>query len=304
MADFLATQAHINMRTEDTISQAKEYIYLLTSDFSTLPHGLFQKLWEASSKGVKVFIIYPENKVHDADLATLARFKNLSLYCNPSLRYNATFSEKEVILHSISLTSSSSSGEIHSGIHFKKKYASEMHDKIVDEAKEIRNSSTKMVVHGGRLVDYLQIQETLIKAEQEKKATQAATNIQPSATPTDAVIYGNKKLTAKEKQKLIIDTFRDRCPDCQLKIEDSERMRIQGKSIVVFTNKEKIEVIFVRYDVFNACKEAFKDHILQIHPGLPIWCTYNRITLHAAKADEIVSLFDSFKEALTLFLLV
>lgn len=299
MADFLATRLHINMRIEDTISQAKEYIYLLTSDFAHLPQPMFQKLWEASSRGVKVFIIYANTTLPDDQLPSLQKFRNLSLYCNPALRYNTTFNEHEAVMHSVSTTAHTAPEEIHSGIHFKKKYASEMHDKLLSETKEIRNNGVKMTVNAGQLVDYLKLQETFIKAEEERKASTPVTTENP--TPTSTPVYGNKKLTVKEKQKLILDTFAEQCPDCQVKVEDAERIRIQGKGIVVFTNKEKIEIIFVRYDTFNAKKEEFKEHILRQHPALPIWCTYNRITLHADKADEIVTLFGSFKNALLLF---
>jgi hypothetical protein len=298
MADFLATRLHINMRIEDTISHAKEYIYLLTSDFAHLPQPLFQKLWEASSRGVKVFIIYANTSLTEDQLPTLQKFRNLSLYSNPGLRYNTTFNEHEAVIHSISTTSHIAEDEIHSGVHFKKKYASEMHEKLLGETKEIRNNGTKMTVNGGQLVDYLKLQETFVKAEEEKKI-----NL-PPPTSTDAPVYGSKKLTVKEKQKLILDTFAEQCPDCQVKIEDAERVRVQGKGIVVFTNKEKIEIIFVRYDTFNAKKEEFKEHVLRLHPGLPIWCTYNRITLHADKADEIITLFASIKNGLALFGLV
>jgi phosphatidylserine/phosphatidylglycerophosphate/cardiolipin synthase-like enzyme len=295
MAHFLTTQGHIILRIEDTISQAKEYIYFLTSEFSILPSGLFQKLWEASSRGVKVFIIYPESKISDNDLLTLQKFKHLSLYCSPSLRYNATFSEKEVIMHSLCVTSSEDALAIHSGVHYKRKYASEMYEQILSETKEIRNNATKMVFHQGRLEEYLKVQEVFIKTEEEKKT---------AAVPGELPNYGSKKLTAKEKQKLILDTFAVHCPECVVKVEDSERIRVHGKGVVVFTNKEKIEVIFVRYDNFNARKEDFKAHILKKHPELPIWCTYNRITLNVDKADEIINLFTSIRDSLLLFSLV
>jgi hypothetical protein len=304
MADFLTTQGHIKMRIEDTISHAKEYIYFLTSDFAHLPHGIFQKLWEASSKGVKVFIIYPENKIADTDLPVLQKFKHLSLYCNPSLRYNATFSEKEVIIHSLCLTSSSETSDIHSGVHYKQKYASEMYEKILEETKSIRNNGTKMIFHQGRLEEYMKVQEVFIKAEEEKKIVAAQSSTTSAAIPMELPNYGSKKLTPKEKQKVIHDMFAVHCPDCVVKLEDSERIRLQGKGVVVFTNKEKIEIIFVRYDTFNACKEGFKTQILQKHPGLPIWCTYNRITLHVDKADEIINLFSSMRDSLVSFNLV
>lgn len=303
MADFLATRLHINMRIEDTISQAKEYIYLLTSDFAHLPQPMFQKLWEASSRGVKVFIIYANTSLPDDQLPALQKFRNLSLYCNPGLRYNTTFNEHEAVMHSVSTTSHTAENEIHSGIHFKKKYASEMHEKLLSETKEIRNNGTKMTVNAGQLVDYLKLQETFIKAQEanKEKTVESSARTDSPATDTHTPVYGNKKLTVKEKQKLILDTFAGQCPDCQVKVEDAERIRIQGKGIVVFTNKEKIEIIFVRYDIFNAKKEEFKEHVLRLHPGLPIWCTYNRITLHADKADEIVTLFKSIRESLALF---
>jgi hypothetical protein len=295
MAHFLTTQGHIKLRIEDTISQAKEYIYFLTSEFLILPSSLFHKLWEASSRGVKVFIIYPENRISDHDLLTLQKFKHLSLYCSAALRYNATFSEKEVIVHSLCLTSPEDESAIHSAVHYKRKYASEMYEEILNETKEIRNKGTKMIFHQGRLEENLKVQEVFIKQEEEKK---------PLPSPGELPNYGSKKLTAKEKQKLILDTFAVHCPDCAVKVEDSERIRIQGKGVVVFTNNEKIEVIFVRYDNFNSRKEDFKAHILKKHPELPIWCTYNRITLNIDKADEIINLFASIRDALLQFSLV
>ena len=292
MADFLATQGHIKLRIEDTISHAKEFIYFVTCELSVLPQSVFQKLWHASSKGVKVFIIFGENKVPDADLAVFQTFKNLSIYTNPSIRFNTTFNEHEAVTHSLCITSNAEPGDIHSGIHFKKKYASVMYEHLLEEVKKVRNNGTKMTLHQGQLHDYLKIQTDLIKAEEERK---------PIPQTPEAVIYGSKKLTAKERQKLIVDTFGSQCPDCSIKVEDAERIRIQGKGLVVFTNKEKSEVIFVRYDSFNARKDEFKEHILRKHPGLKIWCTYNRITLHVDKAEEVVSVFISIKDALQFF---
>jgi hypothetical protein len=169
MADFLATQGHIKMRVEDTITHAKEFIYFVTSDFSTLPQILFQKLWHASSKGVKVFIIFPENKVADNHLSVFQTFKHVSLYTNPAICYNTTFSENEAVMHSLCLTAQEESSQIHSGIHFKKKYASVMYDHLVEETKRIRNDGTKMVLHQGKLTEYLAVHEELVKAEEERK---------------------------------------------------------------------------------------------------------------------------------------
>lgn len=288
MAEFLESRAHINIRIEDTVSQAKEFVYLISPNLSQIPQPVFTKLWKALSQGVKVFLIYRHSSlVEQAEISKLEQLRNISIYHHEHLHVNANFNEKEAVVTSLNISGEIEESNIEFGIYFRKNYAADMYEKLLSESKRIQRQAVKMVLHNGKLIE---------RSIVEIRPPIAATDTQQQAASSPDF---SKKLTVKEKQYLILDIFSKECKDCVIKVEDHERIRVQGKGIVIFTNKEKVEVIFVRYDTYNLNKDAVKEYIITRHPDLQLWLTYNRITISVDRREEVISVFSTIKDALT-----
>lgn len=291
MAEFLPSRKHIFLRMEDTISQAKELVYLISPDLRQIPQTVFNKLWDAHRRGVKIFVLYRRCELAGEDeVVKLEQLKGVSIYRHEHVHVNTVFSEKEAVVTSLDLTGPVEESNVEFGIYFRKSYAAEMHEKLLAESKAIRLQGVKMAMHQGTLVELAKI-EIPLPVEADK-------------VPPSSMAAAAKKLTPREKQNLILELFSKECQGCVVKVEDHERMRLQGKGIVVFTNKERVELIFVRYEHYNSKKEEVKAYILSQHPGLKVWVTYNRITVNAERSDDIVGLFTTVKNAVTSLSLV
>jgi hypothetical protein len=292
MAEFLKS-IDIEDRVEKLITDASEFVYLITPYLYHIPPLILKAITEADSKGVKTTIIYKKGLVMSGkQVEKLNELGSVTILSHEHLHAKAYFSEREAVITSYNLLSNEGGTvTIDFGVCMSKEEQPVVYEQLVRDSKDVESKSKNMKLVESKLVD-----EESLKPKAEKKLREVKVSVKvPPIVPG----VGGKSLTPKEKQALIVEIFKNECPDCQLKIEDGERMRIQGKSIVIFTPKEKVEVIFVRYAIFQSKVEMVKEFFAERHPTHGIWCNYNRITLHADKADEVKMLFPSVKEAIT-----
>jgi hypothetical protein len=297
MAEFLKS-IDIEDRVEKIIANSKEFVYLITPYLYHVSPLILKVLAEADGRGVKSTIIYKKGLVMSVKpVEKLNELSGLTILSHEHLHAKAYFSESEAVVTSYNLLSNEGgSVTIDFGVYFSRAEQPDVYDQLLKDSRVVEGNSKNMKLVESKLVD-----EDTLKPKPEKKYREVKVSVKaPPIVPG----VGGKSLTAKEKQALILQIFREECKDCELKIEDGDRMRVQGKSIVIFTPKEKVEIIFVRYATFQSKVEAVKQFFAEKHPGHGIWCSYNKITLSADKPEEVRMLFPSVKDAITSLALV
>jgi hypothetical protein len=291
MPEFLTSKS-ISDRVEQMIVEAQEFIYLVSPYLYNISKEIFDGLKSAEERGVRVVLVYKKGLgAQGKEIEKLYNLSNLTIFCSERLHARAYFNEKEGIVTSFNLLSGEGTYNIDYGIHLTKSANSDMYGNILSETQLVVNQSRQMRIEQSKLVEVPVVRQKPEPKPVEKRET---AEVMPGLDPT-------KKLTTKEKQNLLLELFSKECKDCLIKVEDAERLRIHGAGIVLFTNKERVEIIFVRYASFTPLKDEIKEYILAVHPEIKIWVTYNRITINADRADEVISLFSTVKEAITAY---
>jgi hypothetical protein len=286
----LLTNASISYRIEQLISDAKEFVYLVSPYLYYVPQQILNELSAAHARGVRIVLIYKKGLVvQGKQIERFQSLPNIEIFCSERLHAKAYLNEREAIVSSFNLMSGEASGSIDFAVQIFRADHPDIFDRIRAESEGIRDLSLRMRIDQSKLVEV-----PVERAKPEKKAPK----------PLAAVSIESKKLTSREKQNLILELFAKECQDCSVKVEDHERLRVQGSGVVIFTSKERVEVIFVRYAAFNLQKDNVKEYILSEHPGLQVWTSYNRMTFNVDKSHEVVGLFSTVKEALVFFKLV
>ena len=292
MAEFLKSM-DIEDRVEKIIANSREFVYLITPYLYHVSPMILREIAEADKRGVKITIIYKKGLVMSVkEVEKLNEIASVTIMSHEHLHAKAYFSESEAVITSYNLLSNEGGTvTIDFGLCFQKAEQPEAYEQLLKESRVVESKSKNMKLMESKLVD-----EDSLKPPPEKKYREVKTSVKaPPIVPG----VGGKSLTPKEKQALVVEIFNEQCPDCQVKVEDGERMRVQGKSIVIFTPKERVEVIFVRYATFQSKLDQVKEFFQDKHPGHGIWCTYNKITLSADKPEEVRMLFPSVREAIT-----
>lgn len=294
MAEFLRSTDHIVTKIEEIITQAKEFVYFMSADFSQMPRLLSNRLWEARKRGAKVILIYGKGELTDeADIISV-QDSRISIFCQPHLKTNAYLNEKEAVLSSFGLFSPSKQPGIEFGTYFRKAYAPEVHAELLKEFRSILGRAVKMVVENGKLVS----EEELIQTRKE---------VIPEVSSLDdgaPAILSTKVLTVKEKRDVVLKLFSRENKDCTIKIEDTERLRIVGKGIVLVLSDERVDMVFVYYEAFQSRIEEIKKFIMTKHPELKVWFQYNRINMNLNRESEIASVFFTIRETVAAFKLI
>jgi hypothetical protein len=291
MAEFLSNSTHIKTKIEDLVAQSAETIHLLTPTFSHLPEVFATKLWEAMRRGVKVFIIYREIRESAEKHLVRLQHSRLIILQNSDLNTSAYFNEKEAVITSHRFFAAQESS-IEFGIYFRKTYAKQMHTELVAQFRTMLANSMKMIIENEKLVS----QEEIF--ERNSKIIEA----RPKDEEPPPIL--TKLLTVKEKQGVILKVFARECPDCTLKVEDAERIRLYGKGIVLALSNERVDLIFVHYSALQAKMEEVKSFILSKHPELKVWVQYNRINLKLEYEKDITEVFFTMREVVNTFSLI
>lgn len=292
MPEFLKSPVTIHDKIEELILGAAEYVHLISPYLYYIPASINQALKKANGKNIKVTVIYKKGLVSHGKEVEKLNLANLSVYSHEQLHAKAYFNEKEAIITSFNLSGNEGERSIEYGIYFTREESPEAFDSLLNDSMKLLADCREMKIEDSRLVEKPVI-----------RAVPPVSEIKPIAAE-GLVADPDKKLTPKERQNLLLRIFSTEYKECAIKVEDSERLRVQGSGIVLFTNKQRTEVIFVRYDAYKSQLEEIKEFITSRHPDLPIWFNYNRITLNVEKAPEIISLFATIKAAVTAFNLV
>ena len=294
MADFLSTTSHIVSSLEQIAEQAKEFVYLVSKDFSTIPQSVFVKLWEALGRNVRVVFIY--DQITDAEKKEILFLtkRNVGLFQFKDVNTNFFMNEKMALVPSFHHFSSNNLNN-QFAISFKKLYSSHLYEDLLNGFRTIHRDSQKMVLANEELVSY---ESLLEKQHQEREIILSQQPVAVAITPS------TKKLSIKQKQLCITQVFERECSECTIKQEGADRLRLYGKGIALALSKERVDIIFVHYDAYQSKLEDVKSFILTKHPDLQVWFQYNRINIKLETESEIVDVFPTFKQVILSFSLI
>jgi HKD family nuclease len=281
MPEFLTTTTNITGRIENIISQAKETVFLITPFLSFVPQSIIDRVEDAIERGVKVVMINKlGTSIHANEIAKLKKLKGMTILSHEHLHAKAYFNEHEAVVTSFNLSQGNEVKNVEFGIYFNKTDSEEMFNKLLNESRMVQKQSKKVVVD---------------PVSMSMKEVVEAPVLQVKPKPVDT----NRVLSVIEKQECIKEIFSTICPDCSVKNEEAERLRIERRGIVLFTNAERVDIIFDNTKKYQLKKDEIEKSILLKHPNLNVWFNNNRINIYVSTKVEVVALFHSFREVLT-----
>ena len=113
MAEFLTTRG-TSHQIENIIMEAKGKLILL-SPFLQLSKTLFERLKDASKKGVKIKIIYCKDEFNPNEKNSLAELTNVELFFHENLHAKCYFNETKMVITSMNMYQFSENNNYRSG---------------------------------------------------------------------------------------------------------------------------------------------------------------------------------------------
>jgi hypothetical protein len=212
MAEFLTT-TKTSSAIEDIIIDANKNIYLI-SPYLQLSRNVIERLKEASLKGVKIHMVYRENKLKENDLNSLADFKNLHLYILNNLHAKCYFNEKKLVITSMNLYEFSEKNNREMGVLIEKDKDKELYEKAVNESESIINISLKAQIKNGSIKAFSNSNDP---SYQTSEKPQYNYNKLKKSSPE---IYQRSKAKSEKgvcircKDEIGFDPSKPLCPDC------------------------------------------------------------------------------------------
>lgn len=135
MAEFLTTRGTSHY-IENIIIEAKIRL-ILVSPFLQLSKTLFERLKDASARGVKIKIIYGKDELKPNERNSLAELKNIELLFHENLHAKCYFNETKMVITSMNMYQFSENTNREMGILIDSKTESDLFNKAFDEATSI-----------------------------------------------------------------------------------------------------------------------------------------------------------------------
>ena len=142
MAEFLTTYAtshHIEMIIKGAISKL-----VLISPYLQLSKTFFERLKDASAKGVSIKIIYGKSELRDDQMKQLAELKGLELFYFENLHAKCYMNENTMVITSMNMYDFSEKNNREMGVLIEREKDTQVFKDAMDETKSIINSSKKI----------------------------------------------------------------------------------------------------------------------------------------------------------------
>lgn len=139
MAEFLTTTG-TSHHIENIIIDASNKL-ILVSPYLQLSKTLFERLKDASAKGVKIKIIYGKDDLKPNERNSLAELKNVDLYYFQNLHAKCYFNESKMVITSMNMYEFSEKNNREMGVLIDRKIDNVLFEKAVGEVKSIMQSS-------------------------------------------------------------------------------------------------------------------------------------------------------------------
>lgn len=145
MADFLTTSG-TSHHIENIIMEAKTKL-VLVSPYLKLSKTFFERLKDASSKGIAIKIIYGKDELKPNERNSLAELRNAELYYFQNLHAKCFFNESKMVITSMNMYEFSEKTNREMGILIDRTLDKELFQKAMDETFSILKSSERVPLH-------------------------------------------------------------------------------------------------------------------------------------------------------------
>lgn len=136
MAEFLTTSG-ISFHIENIIKTSKTSLYLFTP-FLKLTKNFFERLKDASERGVIIQIFYGKDELNSEEKQKLSKLKNIQLYFSENLHAKCYFNESTMVITSMNMYEFSEKNNREMGILVYKSSDPKIFQEAISEAKSIK----------------------------------------------------------------------------------------------------------------------------------------------------------------------
>ncbi|MBL0233823.1 MAG: phospholipase D family protein [Chitinophagaceae bacterium] len=145
MAEFLTTRG-TSHHIESIIMDARMKV-VLVSPFLQLSKTLYERLKDATKRGVVIVIIYGKDDLKPNEKNSLAELKNLELYFHENLHAKCYFNETKMVITSMNMYQFSENNNREFGILIDLKTEPDLYKKAENEVKSILEHSDNQKIH-------------------------------------------------------------------------------------------------------------------------------------------------------------
>lgn len=142
MAKFLTTSG-TSHHIENIILGAKKELFLV-SPYLQISKTFFERLRDASNRGVSITIIYGKNNLQEFQLRSLQEIKNIQLYFFENLHAKCYFNEANMVITSMNMYEFSEKNNREMGILIQRKKDEDIFIDAVMETSSILESAFHM----------------------------------------------------------------------------------------------------------------------------------------------------------------
>ncbi|MGB1207416.1 MAG: phospholipase D family protein [Chitinophagales bacterium] len=207
MAKFLTTNG-ISLKIEDIIKGAKKKL-ILVSPYLQISKTFYERLKDATNKGVIIKIIYGKDNLNPNERKQLADLKILELYYFENLHAKCYFNETEMVITSMNMYEYSMKNNREMGVLINRMEDSELFNDTMEECKSIlehaemvRLTKTKIEYFAQKINTFLNKPKKPTKVEYIKAKKPAKTEyVKATKVEYEKVKPKKKKKAKKQKYK-------------------------------------------------------------------------------------------------------
>jgi hypothetical protein len=144
MAEFLTTNG-TSYHIENIIIEAKTKL-VLVSPYLQISKTFYERLKDASNKGVAIKIIYGKDELKPNERNSLAELKNVELFFFDNLHAKCYFNETKMVITSMNMYEFSEKNNREMGVFIDRSTDKELFDKAVGETLSIIQSSEQIAL--------------------------------------------------------------------------------------------------------------------------------------------------------------
>jgi hypothetical protein len=141
MAEFLTTTG-VSHHIENIIKTAKKNLYLI-SPFLKLTKNFYERLKDASDRGVMIDIYYGKNELDYSERQKLTQLRNIQVYYSENLHAKCFYNEDTMVITSMNMYEFSEKNNREMGILINKLTDPKIFQDAVDESRSIKSSAVQ-----------------------------------------------------------------------------------------------------------------------------------------------------------------
>ncbi|MHA1973117.1 MAG: phospholipase D family protein [Candidatus Hodarchaeales archaeon] len=139
MAEFLTTN-RTSSHIEDIIIYAKKQLFLV-SPFLQLSKTFYERIKDASDRGVSIKIIFGKDELKPNERASIEKLENIDLFYFENLHAKCYFNEDDMVITSMNMYEFSMVNNREMGVHINREKDQQLFEKALAETESIMRSS-------------------------------------------------------------------------------------------------------------------------------------------------------------------